>query len=315
MYHTNISGHSVGQSINTITKPAFGEYYERINLISQKNGHLKSFRLSTGTQIKVDAQKILFTGKIFNDSSGVAAHVSSEKLIQNSFLEFIERQSLIFTWLNKTPGQIIDLRNLDINYQSLQNKIEILNNFVDTVTLVNISISPSIYVVLGIGTGKTYKSIGLSAHWNLETAIDSTLTEMIQFFGVTHNKNVSMQEKKQNITYNNPYMSYFHNLTIKDLIKKYEFLFNNKKKINLASVTDKSISISNLIAIIEKDLNIGIFITFIPVKFGKNIFKVAKVFSPEGYPHMNVPLLNDEERTKYSVVNIKNQNIEPIPFP
>ncbi|MBE2911847.1 hypothetical protein HPJ99_14815 [Anoxybacillus flavithermus] len=43
----------------------------------------------------------------YNDSCGVASHVSSFRAVNNAFLEFFERQCFVHNWLTQSSGREI----------------------------------------------------------------------------------------------------------------------------------------------------------------------------------------------------------------
>src|SRR5699024_3091077 len=122
----------------------------------------------------------------FNDSSGVASHQNSNLVLKSAFLEYIERQSLIYNWLTATSGVRIDIDS--INDHHINKLIKNTYNFVDILHIVNISIHNSIYVILCIGYSEEYVSVAIAADWDLNHAISSSLQEFLQTFGNKINK-------------------------------------------------------------------------------------------------------------------------------
>lgn len=316
-YFKNISGHNVGRNNAKTIKSAFAEYYERINLLSKQKGYLKSFRLLTGEESSINKKHILFNEESFNDTCGVASHINSIDSINNAFLEFLERQSLIYTWLNKFKGIKFDPNELKNLNMKIRSKMDTLENFVDHIYLFNISIFSSVSVIFGIGIGKNNKCVGLSAHWNIIEAVNSTLDEMIEFFGSSFHKEESMDiniENKENLNTEVSYMEYFDSLSVDELIEKYCFLIESSPQRFEETNQDDTVLI-DVVKKVEEEHGIQIFATQIPTRFAKDTFKVVKVFSPQGYPHMNIPLFSSKDRSKYNVEMIINQNVDLIPFP
>lgn len=315
----NISGHSAGLSIDNVNKAAIGEFNERINLLSKKNNSVKAFRMVTGSYIDVDSNSILFNEKKFNDTCGVSSHLNSRDAISHAFFEFFERQSFIYSWLNKSTGERINLENIKYSNQKAHDNVNILMNFVDDIALFNISLNKSIYVILGIGKGKFYKTVGLSSGVDFYDAINSTLEEMIESFGRSYNKYRTKKYIKTDVTTTdyiiNPYMANFNELSPDDLFNKYSYLLNSPyMKTGIESGMPHK-KLHEIIQKIENELNIKVYCTHIPVIKGGFRTKIVKVFSPQGYPHMNILNFTLNDRKRYGCSYLERQDLNPIPFP
>ncbi|GAB3810271.1 YcaO-like family protein [Virgibacillus kimchii] len=114
---------------------------------------LLSFNLTDGKIQKTNADRIfLLDGAIFNDTCGVASHLSSEKVIESAFYEFFERQCLVYRWLTKTPGKKVDIYL--INNKQIDHLYNKAFNFVDDLYIIDISLHHSVKVILTIGIGE-----------------------------------------------------------------------------------------------------------------------------------------------------------------
>jgi len=212
-------GHSAGVELSSVLKPAVGEFIERHSLFFNKrktDDYVPAFRLIDGETIDVSAQEIVFVrGGKFNDSCGVASHLNSRQAIEHAFLEFFERQSFIFNWLTCSEGLIIP----ETLITDEKNKVfyKILHSFVDDVYLFEISLHKDIRVVLGLGIGEFHKTIGLSAHFDLQEAINSTFEEMLQSVSKYYNKQeVTAYEEEELLDSMDIYQKAYMNLTAKE---------------------------------------------------------------------------------------------------
>lgn len=311
-----LSGHSVGINFSSVTKPAIGEFIERQSLFynyRKNNEQMIAFRIITGEEILIPADRIVFMDS-FNDSCGVASHLNSADTITNAFLEFFERQSLIYTWITASSGTLIPLSY--IKNKKFNKYYEVLNNFIDDIYLFEISLHPIIKVVFGLGIGKFHKATGLSAGFSLDEALESSLSEMVQCISNKYNKkDVDYYKQHTEVEDMDFYLQYYEQFTPNEWINEFSFLFNENSK--CLSSTEKKLNLNEAIDIIEKELGIDIYCSLIPTFYNGFRSKIVKVFSPNAYPHM-FPVEFDEKTTKL-VFNKSNNEFpnayKQIPFP
>lgn len=314
---SGITGHSVHSNVTQALKAAAGEHIERtslyINTGNFTSEKTKAFNLVTGEIAEVPTSRILLNrdSRIFrdkepaslgfSDSCGVASHLNSYAAIKAAFLEFFERQSLVYNWITKSPG--FQVQPAEMENQTIQTACKKASHFVDELYFIDISIHPDLHVILALGFGEHYMGLGIAADWDLEEAVIGSLDELFQCFGYLKNKNytdatdnLQRRERKQDNREYDPhyYSNYFHShFTPEKLKEAYDYLIkNHKPKIDIQELPNHLVE---RIARISKDLNIQILGCFIPtIKRGVKT-KIIKVLSLEGYPHMNTAIIDPEE--------------------
>lgn len=102
----------------------------------------------------------------FTDSTGNARHVRSDLVIEKGYLEFIERQSLIYSWLSACPGEVVDPAY--IQNQNLRQKITQISSALKKISFHSISIIEGVHVIMCVGYEDKAFSVGLGSSWNFE---------------------------------------------------------------------------------------------------------------------------------------------------
>lgn len=325
-----IGGYSTQFRISDTIKAAIGEHIERtslyINAGNFKSEKCVAFNLITGEVIEVPASRILlnYNSKIFkgkeinddyNDSCGVASYLDSSSAITNAFLEFFERQSLIYNWLTQSKGSRIDLSSIE--NPKLRSIIKKSFHFIDEFHIIDISIHPSINVALSLGIGEHYMGMGVSANWDLEKAMMDSIKEMFQCFSI--NLQTDRQKLRSGDEYDSDYyFKYlFTHFDPQKLRQAYSYLIDSPKIKNITDKRNFPDNFTDRILQISQDLDLNLYACFIPtVKRGLKT-KIVKVFSPEGYPHMNTKKINPMDyHITHSLGRTEFPNLyKPLPFP
>lgn len=320
---SRMNGHAYNFESSKVIKASIGEWIERYSLINNKfeeEDLLEAFDLIKGNKINVPAPKVLIMdGEDFNDSCGISTHLNSDDVIKSAFYEFFERQTLVYRWLTKTSGKVINVNM--INDNKIKTMYKKLYNFVDQLYLFDISLHHNIHVILAIGYSDYYKAIGLSADISLKNAITSSLEEFYQTFGESWNKRYL---RKAGITKKQPlrnssdvYKEYYNKIDPKTFESEYKFLIENCEG-ELSDVNNyMDIPFSEVLKNISEDLNLELYCCYIPCSLENLKTKMVKVFSPNGYPHMLPEVFTKEEthvnfgKGKRELPNQYNR----IPFP
>lgn len=309
---------------------AMGEYIERYvqGTVSHKikDKYQEGYNVNTEQIEKVHIldmimpKHLLFEeseGRDWNDSSGTAFHTSSIDALDGAFLEFIERQSLVYKWLLKSPGKKIDLdfhRKKDKNIEKAYRNLKAY--FIDVESF-EISITEKCKVVITIATSKLNKSVGLGAAWDVESAVFKSLKETWQL--ISHKSpshlNVQYDNYIEELTDEskgiNLYADYFHELTVKEVKESYKFLddgqsFYTNENDHFKKRPLNSIYI-NTIKSIAEDLNIELLITYIPSSIEQLSGYTVKIIGKGSFPHIKVDIIDPY---KYTIKNIhKNKEI------
>ncbi|WP_342478702.1 YcaO-like family protein [Paenibacillus sp. FSL H7-0350] len=303
-----INGFSRKQDVRNLIKASLGEFQERLaglKCLKKSNGDstatFKAFNLFSGDTISVPADFIilnhhqpLFKDNVstnFTDSSGTAAHLRSDFAIEKGYLEFIERQSLVHSWLSQNPGR-------RISSDHIESIIKKINSTVEHISFHNISITKDIFVILTLGYGEKAFSVGLGSSWSLEEAIKSSFDEFIMIYdGVINFKINNGEYNTENL-----YINLFYSKDVRDFIKDYTYLIENLKYENLDEIDERDIYSENKqillresISTLRENLNIEVYVTQVPSPFYKNQSKIVKVFSPDAFPHINTSLYDPHD--------------------
>ncbi|CAM5781347.1 MULTISPECIES: YcaO-like family protein [Brevibacillus] len=331
--HKAAYGNSVKNNSKKAIAAAIGEHLERLALFNPliKNNqgikyYVEAFNLVTGETINIPLEDVILEyglpifndrdmSNAFSDTCGVASHTSSDFALEAAFLEFIERQSLIHTWLTKKAGKLIPLNLL--NNIDLKKIINMSRTYkgIQEFYLVDISITDEIKVVLALGFGKESFSIGAGAHWNIMNAIERAMNEYFQFMTGFWGNNDESESSDGDL-----YYEYCNTLSPEAFKQEYKFVIDTKTQYNPyqfhKNTSQERINLSNKIRKVVEDLDISVYATFIPERMDFNT-KIVKVFSSDCYPHMNTALLNPMD---YKFSSKFNQSIfknlyRLIPFP
>lgn len=309
---------------------AMGEYFERVTQSSLshriKHKFLNAYNITKDAEIKIPLLDILLCNPMafdptfessWNDSSGTAYQTNSMDLINSSFLEFIERQSLVYNWLTQSPGKRINLGKYADNTEI--NKVKIcLKAYCNSIDIFEISISAKCCVILTIAYGETYKSIGLAADWNLERAITKSMKEAYQVisgFTPLHFNDIQSTELLLPISSNvlnkaNIYYDKFMDLSIDAMLNKYSYLYKNKSEgceILLKNIERPSDSnYLKILKCISEEICVELVVCFIPSIIDRIPGSVARVIGLGAFPHIKTDEINP---SLYSIKGI-NQKTE-----
>lgn len=324
--HEGTSGRSVGHSIEKVIKASFGEHLERLSLFKSKlkQKQFDAFNLITGETIKVPAAEILleynlpiFNGyekieTFYSDTCGVAAHLNSKDAMINGFMEFVERQSLIHTWLTKRKGERVT--SDDITDQGIHKSLDHLKKYVDEIHLFNISIAKDIYVIVTLGFHEESFSIGIDADTDFDKAVKGSLNE----FAMILEGSILIRQQtfeEQSFHDSQLYTEIFYQLSGEAFRNKFDFLFDSPQMVKRSENTEHTFNA--LVERVSEELKIPVYCTFIPSFVDSGPEKVVKIFSPDGYPHMNTERFEPED---YKISQSFPHNGFPnkgthIPFP
>ncbi|MFO1441771.1 YcaO-like family protein [Bacillus sp. Bva_UNVM-123] len=330
----NAKGHAYRSDKKAAIKASLGEHLERIcSLIYYPQNYyndtpvIDCFNLLTGEEAKVEAENVLlnFQLPIFvkqgkseynNDSCGLASHIYSENAIENGFKEFIERQSLVYNWLSRSEGQKLNY-DLIKKYFFINKNLRILLKAAERLSeeffSFNISIINGFFVIYTIGYGGNAFSSGLGADYDLLKALEGSLNEYIMIL----ESSISIKENPDSLkrTSNNKYVYNFYNMDKSEFLNKYSYLINSNQEMDILDYKFKS-NFKEILLKVHADFKLDMYVCFLPHPQKDINVKVVKVFSPEGFPHIDTELYDplDFEITKYlPKSNYENKYIS-IPF-
>lgn len=329
----NAAGSSIEFSKKNAIFAAFGEFNERLSMYYSKRSNIPRIQAlsidGSSSSMSIEPTKFYLNfnlkslskyNKNFQDSCGVASHINSNSSVLASLLEFVERQSLIVTWIGmqrKKEYKFEDiLHHLNFTkFDTIFSKTKTLMNKFSYLKCYNISIFPNIFVLFIVGYNSEHYSLGLSAGNCFLAAYRGALKEFIQCYLASRRIKNGESLGKMDL-----YKDYYLNLSIQEFYDNYKFLersdpvfLHNK---DMRELTNKVLCIYDILKSLNK-LGIDPYIVSIPPQNKRTRLKITKVFSPDAFPHMYVPLLDPEQ---YKICKILNMNEFPnkgkqIPFP
>lgn len=334
-----INGSSQKLYKKKVAKAALGEHIERTSLykntVFRKQKKIPAFNVKNFEQASVDFKyvNLSFNDSYFfdededmnyyyNDSSGVGSHIYSDEAIKSGFFEFIERQSLVYSFLTKKPGKRIPL---DYLYgKEIYDIYRIVLNYFECVELFEISFFDDVFVVLSKSVKGKRIGMGLSASTNIFEAIQKSLEELLacSFKNLPYKYGDIEQGmyKAVEVKENDPhfYGNYFFSvMDTETLDENYKYL--GEKKINF--VDREKICKDNIIKIMNKFsnlFNIDLLIVYIPVENIQYPNKVLKIWSKDAFPHILnqkiKPNLYSLSKNIEGIVHFPNEG-KYLPFP
>lgn len=236
----------------------------------------------------------------------------SDLALYSGISEFIERQSLIATWVGKRAGNQYDISTLpkDMKNKNIMNRFERIFSYFK---LYDISIFSGVFVLLLLGINDKDFSIGVCASCSFSDALCGALDEFQQSYEsilLFHN---SSQSRKQD-----RYKTSFLKQSPSELKAKYLFLEQMRplkvsKELSNDSNENKLFKLKKALRTIPLDYYA---VAVVPSMRQINI-RIVKIFSPDAFPHMNTEIINPRN---YKITNFIGMNSfpnenQPLPFP
>lgn len=301
------NGASSNRSFRQSLLGSIGEAYERQTLINFFNCGIEEKIIFTCvnllTRKVVELPNTAYIRNYFYDTCGLSTHLTTNKCIENSLKEFIERQSFIVSYLSKTKGKIIE-----------RNKyfFDIVPEEFHFLEFYEISLIESYNVVFCIGKKDDQSiDIGLGAGYTIEEALNNVMKE-VKPFSEKHKK-IPVQ-KGQNLDY----VHIYHLLPIEKIISAYDYLKGGEvfipKPVQKKTRKDVLIELSS-----RYKMNLLACSIFSPNNsfFRNSYSKNIKIFSIDWFSSLNLSKVtediykNVEQLTGLSL----DRNSNFIPFP
>ena len=171
-----------------------------------------------------------------NISTGLAAHCSYEEAAINGFMEVIERNNFMFTWLTKQSPSIVNIESLTPHHHELIERYRISGY--QFILLYNTGID-GIPSFIGSLIGKNKNTvpiiIGSTCHLNPETAVTKCLEELALMERYSRNKmkNNAVIKNYKSVNHLMDHVMLWLN---PGFIHNADFLFNSKSYINLSEI-------------------------------------------------------------------------------
>ncbi|MBQ5153375.1 YcaO-like family protein [Macrococcoides caseolyticum] len=302
-----INGSSQKLSKMNSAKASLGEHIERTSLykntIFKRQKKIPAFNVKNFKTTFVDFKyvNLSFNDSFFfnddedmdyyyNDSSGVGSHIYSDEALKSGFFEFIERQSLVYSFLTKNPGKVIPEAYL--HSKEIICIYNLVLNYFEEVEIYEISFFEDVFVVLSKSLKGKRIGMGLSASTDIHDAIRKSLEELLSCslknlpykYG---NLDRSLQEQIE-VKENDPhyYSNYFFSvMDTEELDQSYKYLGEGKVKFEEKS-GPRSNNIIEIMSRFSNKYNIDLLIIFIPVENISYPNKVLKVWSKDAFPHI-----------------------------
>lgn len=323
-----ISGYAIGkQTIDKLYKGAVGEHLERLAIY--KNNKLITHKYHSAFNFLTQEEDVIETKNLslmlssihnvdknfFSDSSGVAFHIDSKSVIENAFCEFIERQSLVYSFVTQYSGTKV---NMESSQFLMQNQL-ILRKYFTEIKINNISILNDVFTILIVGTSDKHCGVGLGSNINFEKAFTSAMNEVL---GATwhllphefsQEKGELRSEWRSNPHY---YAEYFESYSTKENLNNDYGYLDFGSNSTLTSLKPKNIN--NIVSDFSRSNELNIKLAFIDIYQFEKKFKVVKFFSEDCYPHIFNQEIQPEDY-KISYIGNKNPSFpnkhKYLPFP
>ncbi len=154
----------------------------------------------------------------------------------------------------------------------------------------NISLIEGIYVILTIGTKGIAFSSGVGTDSLLEKAIENSLNEYLMILESSINKEqINLKGSTDKYAVN------FYSLTGKEFMESYKYLLEGEDKLSELSYSSPKNNMESWILNLNKEYGLNIYACYLPHPIKQINSKVVKVFSPEGFPHIDTESFDPEE--------------------
>lgn len=321
-YDSLLISNGGGFNIDQRNKSAIGEYLERESVMKEVNPNHKidGVSLRTGKIKKIKNEQIFFLAQKNNDTCGLASGPNSSFAIRAALLEYYERQSLLFGWINGQRGYEININNLK---EVGKKEVNLLNKYSDKIWTFEISIFWGISVIFMIAYNSYDKYIGLGSGFTTAEAINNALSEILETFGDKRIKDFNINDRLANrvpikeIRKINPLAALFYSLSNDEFFSEFRYLKYGHDWAKLMYI-DKERKITEVLSENFKRLKHEPYVVFVPPLHNTNRIKIAKIIGNFGYPNLFVNEFSEREINNYSMLlpsdkEIKKR-IQPIPF-
>ncbi|MDE7055864.1 MAG: YcaO-like family protein [Lactobacillus sp.] len=339
--HTTINGffpalRGLANKINATDslKSSLGEFSERYTELLYKKDTEKvaAYNIMSKRSFFIDPSKVYLLRKDkkkidpndFFDSSGTAYFTNSDKAVEKAFFEFIERQSLVHSFIRKWAGKKVNANLVGSNLRLYSNC-----NFA-TVMMNDISILDGVYVILFVGIDSNSYNVGLGTDYNLVEAVKKALAEGIGFkkFCIS-DKEITHRGKflqhidtflMKNFSFISSYDSiFFDYLTPGFIFERFKYLQNTK--IILKETKLMQGNTYNSIPRIKKlcrGWKLEPYISFLNSELNNVKGDVIHISAQGAYPHIFTSFLDPEEyKSSYVISNTADfpNKYKYLPFP
>ena len=299
-------GIGVDSNLKTAIKKSISENEERDNLYYKANLNKKTSVTTIFNKKVTFGQEMYYSliytgGSDFKDSSGVGAGQSSFKAIEHAFYEFIERQSMVYSFLMERPG-----KNLDFLVGKNEKLFEMIPKGAKyLIRDISIVANVSVVVVIICHNGKF--AMGLGADKLQLSATQKAINEAVGYNGQMvedHENTMSFMDFSRSKNF--PPDSYSRYMTEQFSGQKLLETFNFFSKSTNARywIKREKFSLHDMIES-SSELNIPINIQFMPTYVDQNMVKVVYVNSPEAYQSINNISIDPD---KYQITYFENLN-------
>jgi hypothetical protein len=304
-------------------KSTIGEFLEREVLTNQTHTNqelLVATSLINGSTKTIKSSKVL-AGKEFVDSCGMASHYDSQELVERAYLEYFERQCLIFNLLSQTSRVRLNIYH---NFKNSQ-RDEYIKQFVEDTYYYNISLNTNLFVILAIALDEknNKKAVGLGTNFDFNRAVSKSQGEILQNFSasLTKHNHEQIGILNKNTYEKDLYFENFHSLKISQIKSHYSHLLD--KKMSFEPPKCPKISFKQLVYQNYKLFCMHPYILIFSSKREIPHLKICKILDFNWFPHMRPGIYDEniyqfvEEKMKVKMeMKVKlRRDIDIIPFP
>lgn len=288
---------------------ALSEYLEREVLILKNHyiygKEVEAYSLVDNKKTIIDRETIL-EKRLFVDSCGMAAHKNSNFIIENALDEFIERQSFIFNYLSKTPGE-------NISFDFIK-KIINIDNYFSSISFYNISLIKGYFVIFAKGLINNQFHVGLGSSNDFTVALNKCIKELYQCknsYTYPIDKVDIINEKEFN------YDVFFYSLDPLKVKKAYEYLEKGNLEFDYDIIYSNKLSLFDAVKKLNYVCKINPHIVVYNTKYLNSNIKVIQIIDLNWFPAL-LPYRYNTEVYDY-VEKVMDRQLDRkcnfIPFP
>lgn len=304
---------SVSFKMKQALKAAIGEHLERTSVYVNNKRFKKQVAMGidmvTKEEVPVPLQRLLLNwglpifsevdlNGLVNDTCGLASHTSSFHSIKSAFLEFFERQCLLYNWFTCSPGTRINIECL-LEDDEIKKLLRMAHFHVKEIHFFNISKSEDIKVIISIALGAETKGVGICADWDYKSAIIGSIKELFQY--ITVKQRVRNEEIGDNADLTDPlyYSKHFMTKVNQQTLRKdFNHLLSCSKSINIdtshcTNITENEFNF--IINRVSSENNIDLILCYIPALYKGLNTKIVKILTTKGFHHMYAPKIDPHQ--------------------
>jgi hypothetical protein len=259
-----------------------------------------------------------------SDSCACGGHIVSALAVQSALFEFVERQSLIASWLSCRPARRLDT---EVAVDRDDYFLLILKEYLEHVALFEISLSRYFAVVLVLGWGRYYMAIGASAGFDIRSACQGALRECVQmlsgYLTLKRQRKGILGGNAKPTSSGNYYVDHFYGQYWPTKLRdEFGYLFHDSDVSSRSEYDDtraelRTVDVFSVSRALSQELKLDLLLVFIPGLIRETAFKCVRLYSKDAFPHLRTDLYDPEAYAigrRLNVTHFPNAR-RMIPFP